>query len=244
MGRLSFRNEREVIEVPPDTAWWRARYKVELTKGWNSGRDSKSTVVGFLAADFPRSVPLHDDYRIKWSDDVVMIRLPCRPAPFWIPEQVKYEEWADAEYDRIGKYIRQEPNEARRLELVREQQRIRTTVPPRNETSHPSFRVLASKYAAWRVAPGEVAPIRPPDPGERYTCFKCLNYLGPPHYVDDCPAPVEHTRQWLRNKNQPHGVLKCKMEEVCIETPEDVLKVEWIDAKGQLWRRRGNTRAS
>lgn len=227
-----------MIEVSADTPWWRARYAVERANGWDSGKDNRSAVVGFLPADFARGIPLHDEYLIKSEDKVVMVRLPCKPAPFWVPEQVKFEEWSEEKFNRLGRHIRSEPSEPKRIKLVQEQQALRSARPGRQDAAHPSLGAILRKYTSWRVAPGEVALVRPPDPGDRYVCFKCLNHLEPRHYVDDCLAPVTRPREWLRNKKQPHGVLKCTMEAMVVEKPADVLDVEWIDAMGVLWRRR------
>lgn len=241
MGSLAFRNHAEVYKFPAETLWWEARYDIEKKCGMQRQKVD-SVVVAYLQKDQKNEVALHDDYPIQEGDEIVLVRVPLgtRTDP-WVPNPVLEKEWKEVTmpllFNKLSARIREEKDEYKRLKLCQEQGKLAHSLPPHNTQPHPSHRVLLKTCSAWRIAPAELEPILPPTPGPRYTCQKCLNLLSPLHFVDDCPAPISDKKQWLWNKPLPHGVLRSTMQEVRIETPEDLLKVMWVDTTGRLWTR-------
>lgn len=237
-----FRNAAKAgREFAPDRPWEVVRYDVERWIGMSEEKESTECVFGYLEGDdFAAKVPLGPGYTLRAGDRVMVVRAIVPKQPLYVPEEVLTAQKLEAAgYNRLIEHIRRETDEAKRMKLVMEQQRMRSAVedhPHRHRyRAHPSHKVALRKCAAYRTAPGVTERIYPPQPPRGYTCPSCCNYLGPPHLLEDCEYEPENRRRWLSRRPQPHGVMSTRKYEITeVRGPEDLDKVTWVDHQGRL----------
>jgi hypothetical protein len=238
MCRLYFRNLRAsewcFCDASPDKTWAVVRHLAEKLAGMDT--ETRAALLGFLEADHPADVALHDAYVVRKDDRIVLERHPLqRKVKVWIPDVILAEEWREEglplRWHELSEAIRAEPDEHRRLRLVMQQQGVVTQDPPSNRHPHPSHQIVARRSSGWRRAPGPggIEPIAPPPP---QLCRRCQNLLGE-HSEELCPLPG---RGGLHRMAPPTGVPHCRRRRVTeIKDTSDLQSVRWIDGNGEMW---------
>lgn len=220
-----------------------------------------------MDANMSENYILDEDFDVSSMPDdecVIVTSVPCGrsdkganrintfvPTRF-LPELAEQE--TASELEEMKRELSAATNELDQLRIMERMSGLISGMPTSHHQRSRAFRrasVHPSRAVAQNMCKGYVAADRSilswadalktgapkAVPRDDYTCFGCLNYFQPMHFINDCPG--QHIADWIpmNRRSAPHGVPSTDRVLVPWDAPEcEIARAKWKDANGNLWK--------
>jgi len=246
---IQFRNSNETTCLcdHPYRSWCELRHVLEARSGMHAER-CDSVLFGFLKSDWTARVALNDDYKVKPTDTIVVLRCPLpkrrhRGGVVWKPPSVWERDAAsDRDYNdqQHREQVRALTDPKQRLETILEYSRQQRESKSSSQGDHPSHSVAHRFITAWRSNEEQLHVPKSEAVEPHGTCQRCMNLLSS-HDTAQCPTAytLAENWRWLSKCRPPTGVpAVCRVKVDQPTSARDLQHVQWVDGDGVAWKPR------